>query len=71
MPEPSITVNYDIYKRFSEDDKKEWISSCPTRVYRYRQIDGNLDIENWAYVMVVVMVVTIQMHVLQRVCAHW
>jgi len=44
--EPSININQNIMETLNEDRKREFVESCPTKVYRYNDGDNRVDIED-------------------------
>jgi len=43
--EPEITINQDKMEELSEQQKQEWVNSCPTQVYKYDSETHRVDIE--------------------------
>eukprot|EP01102_Stenamoeba_stenopodia_P010984 TRINITY_DN3353_c0_g1_i3.p1 TRINITY_DN3353_c0_g1~~TRINITY_DN3353_c0_g1_i3.p1 ORF type:complete len:329 (-),score=68.37 TRINITY_DN3353_c0_g1_i3:379-1365(-) len=44
--DPDIHINYDVMDQLEEQEKIEWVNSCPTKVYRYNEDNQQVEIEN-------------------------
>lgn len=44
--DPDIRINQEAMERLDEDQKQEFVDSCPTRVYGYREARGEVYVEN-------------------------
>lgn len=44
--DPDIHINYDVMDQLEEQEKIEWVNSCPTKVYKYNEDNQQVEIEN-------------------------
>lgn len=49
--DPDIEINYDRMDELTEEQKQEWVNSCPTKVYKYNEEKKQVEIENAAACM--------------------
>jgi len=43
--DPEIIINHNRMEELSEADKRAWVASCPTKVYRYNERIGKVEVE--------------------------
>jgi len=46
--DPDIVINYPRLDDLTENEKREWVNSCPTKVYAFNEQTKTVDIENMA-----------------------